>query len=373
MENLGIIKPEFWKAKKVLITGHTGFKGTWLSLWLKNLGAEVSGFSNGITTNPSFYELLDWGGNFHSFTGDIRNLDELAKFMAASGPEIVFHLAAQSLVVQSYKDPVGTVATNVMGTLHVLEAVRNIPSVKAVVVVTSDKCYENHENKAYYTENDSLGGRDPYSSSKACAELLTAAYRTSFFQSGNAGGAMKIGLASARAGNVIGGGDWAADRLIPDCVRAFSKNETAIIRNPNSIRPWQHVLDALRGYMLLAQDLFVDNKRCSQSFNFGPNAGDSYSVSSVVSELVRLWGGPVQWKIEKTEQFKNIKEADYLHLDSSRAVKELNWRPLLNFKQSLEMTAAWYRSYLKGEPIIKESLAQINLMKTFEMQNERQL
>lgn len=357
MEGLGVVDRQFWKGKRVLVTGHTGFKGAWLALWLEKLGASVTGFSIGIPTEPSLFGALGQGGRVADLRGDIRDGEALCAALEASKPEIVFHLAAQSLVRLSYQDPLGTLSTNIMGTANVLEAVRRSSSVRAVISVTSDKCYDNREQHHAYREGDPLGGRDPYSCSKGCAELVTAAYRLSFFS------ADKVGIASVRAGNVIGGGDWSADRLVPDCMRAFAAGNEVIIRSPASVRPWQHVLEALRGYLLLGQRLWSEPARFSGPFNFGPSIEDSRPVSFVVEQLCRGWGAGASFRIERSE---GLHEASLLQLDSSHAQSALGWRPLLALPEALAWTANWYKSFYSGESMRARSLESLDRLENME-------
>jgi CDP-glucose 4,6-dehydratase len=345
---------EFWREKRVLVTGHTGFKGTWLTLWLNRLRAQVTGYALAPPTHPSLFALAVVWEEIDSVEGNILDLTHLSRVVRDRQPSVIFHLAAQSLVRQSYRDPLGTYSTNVMGTANLLEAVRDVPSVKAVVVVTTDKCYENQEQQAPFRETDSLGGNDPYSSSKAAAELVTAAYRHSFFQGTR--DVPKPGVASARAGNVIGGGDWAADRLIPDVVRAVAECKEILIRNPGSVRPWQHVLDPLHGYLLLAEKLFLDPKRFGQSWNFGPDASEVSSVSSVLDLLRELWGPEVKWRRDESPQ---PHEAHYLRLDSTRAKTQLGWEPRWDLRTGMEATVQWYRAYIRQDDLRFLTLQQI--------------
>jgi CDP-glucose 4,6-dehydratase len=358
---MGRIDGAFWKGKKVLVTGHTGFKGAWLSLWLQELGAQVVGISNGVPTKPSLYRAVEWGDLHLNVESDIRDRVALSAIIAQTNPEIIFHLAAQSLVRPSYQDPVGTFSTNIMGTLNIFECARSFSSVRAVINVTSDKCYENHEGDAPYRESDRLGGRDPYSCSKACSELITTAYQRSFFIVESS--TRKVGLASVRAGNVIGGGDWSADRLIPDCVRAFSKNESVLIRNPESTRPWQHVLDAARGYLLTAQALFKDPVKHSEAYNFGPDVKDATSVSNLLGEITKRWGAGAAWsKDEKSGPHESVN----LSLDSSYAREKLGWAPLLSISQSLDLTVAWYKAFQTGGKMTSLSQSQIKHVASLE-------
>jgi CDP-glucose 4,6-dehydratase len=349
------MRPEFWKGRKVLITGHTGFKGSWLSLWLQSAGAELTGYSLSVPTDPSFFELAQVAEGMESVTGDVRDLEHLHQVIADGRPEIIIHMAAQSLVRRSYVDPVETYATNVMGTVHLLEAVRRTNSVKAAVIVTSDKCYENREWVWGYRENDPMGGYDPYSSSKGCAELLTAAFQRSYF---NPADAARHGtsIASARAGNVIGGGDWAEDRLIPDFIRSMLEGRAVAIRNPQAIRPWQHVLDPLSGYLLLVEKLYEDGARYAESWNFGPRDEDARPVSWIVERMVSLWGDGASYTLDRGE---NPHEAHYLKLDCSKAHAALGWRPQWNIEKALEATVTWYKAYRSGKSLRGLSLEQI--------------
>jgi CDP-glucose 4,6-dehydratase len=331
--------PDFWFRKRVLVTGHTGFKGSWLCLWLQSLGAQVTGYSLPPPTEPSLYELAHIQRGMNAIAGDVLDLAHLRRVMREGQPEIIFHLAAQSLVRRSYLDPVATYATNVMGTVHVLESIRPVASVRAVLVVTSDKCYENREDLRAYCETDRLGGTDPYSNSKACAELVTAAFRKSFFMT--PGGA-KTGIASARAGNVIGGGDWAADRLIPDVMRATFAGEEISIRNLQSVRPWQHVLDPLSGYLALAEKLYHDPEHFSESWNFGPDDSETSSVLNVLGLLKELWGPGISWRLDDRV---HPHEARLLNLDSGKAKTRLGWEPRWNLNSALKATVQWYKAY----------------------------
>jgi CDP-glucose 4,6-dehydratase len=356
MEGLAVTDPNFWHGKNVFVTGHTGFKGAWLALWLELLGARVTGFSVDIPTEPNLFSLLSPWSTLVDLRGDVRDLAALTQAMKQAGPEIVFHLAAQSLVRPSYADPVGTYATNIMGTVHILEAARTIGSVKAIVNVTSDKCYDNCETDTPYREEDPFGGKDPYSSSKGCAEIVTAAYRSSFFTD------KAVGIASARAGNVLGGGDWSVDRLVPDCVRAFVRNEAAIIRNPLSVRPWQHVLDAVRGYLLLAQRLYSNSAQFSRGFNFGPSNAETQTVQAVVKTLCAEWGGEARC-IERPEEGTPLREAHTLSLDSTLAQQLLGWRQLLSLPEALRWTALWYRNQTMNTESVREySIEQLTKM-----------
>ncbi|MDE3749492.1 CDP-glucose 4,6-dehydratase [Methylobacterium radiotolerans] len=333
--------PEFWSGRRVLVTGHTGFKGAWLSVWLARLGAQVTGFALAPETEPSLYTLA-LADQVDSRMGDVRDLAALSACVADTQPEVVLHLAAQALVRPSYSDPVGTYASNVMGTVHLLEAVRACPSVRAVVIVTSDKAYENREWVWAYREDEPMGGRDPYSNSKGCAELVTSAYRASFF--GSAGHPARI--ASARAGNVIGGGDWSMDRLIPDMVRAFGRGEPVQIRSPGAVRPWQHVLEPLSGYLRLAEVLCEqDGTRYAEGWNFGPADEDCRPVSEVVARLAQGWGEGVRWQLASGI---HPHEATFLKVDASKARAHLGWDRRLRLAEALDWTGMWYRAQAQG-------------------------
>lgn len=345
----------FWSGRSVFLTGHTGFKGAWLALWLESLGAKVTGFSLPPPTSPSLYEAGRIGCGVKTVLGDIRDLEAMRKIFQETRPQSVFHLAAQPLVRYGYQNPVETYQTNVMGTVNVLECVRSTPSVEAVVVVTSDKCYENREWVWGYREGDALGGYDPYSNSKGCSELVVSAYRQSYF--GQADSAVRSpSIATVRAGNVIGGGDWAADRLVPDMVRAFSRGKPVSIRYPKATRPWQHVLEPLSGYLLLAQRLVEDGARYSGAWNFGPSAAGEQPVEFIADGLARLWGPPASWGHEDGEHWH---EAGYLKLDSSKARMMLGWKPRWSLETALEMVVEWYRAFYEGRDMRRLSLAQL--------------
>jgi CDP-glucose 4,6-dehydratase len=331
----------FWRGKRVLVTGHTGFKGSWLSLWLARLGAQVEGLALPPPTQPSCFEAAGVGRRIQSHIGDIRDAAAVLRHFRRQQPEIVFHLAAQALVRLSHRDPVGTYLTNVMGTVHVLDATRQTGSARVIVVVTSDKCYENREQLWGYREGDAMGGHDPYSSSKGCTELVAAAYRRSYFENPNH---PRTRLATARAGNVIGGGDWAEDRIVPDCLRALARGQTIIIRRHNAVRPWQHVMEPLAGYLALAQKLWHDDPGVGPAYNFGPYDSEIQPVSAIVSKIVDLWGGG-SWKTEPTD---NLHEAGLLALDSTLARSELGWRPQLSIPEALGLTIEWFRAYQNG-------------------------
>jgi CDP-glucose 4,6-dehydratase len=341
--------------RSVLVTGHTGFKGGWLSLWLHELGAEVHGFALEPPTTPSFFETAGIASCLKSDTrADLADLERLKATFARARPVVVFHLAAQPLVRASYRDPLGTFRTNVMGTAHVLEAARDASSVRAVVVITTDKVYENREQPDHaYAEHDPLGGHDPYSGSKAAAEIVTESFRKSFFANG--GGPR---IATARAGNVIGGGDWAEDRLVPDCLRAFDRGEPVRLRNPGAVRPWQHVLEPLSGYLRLAERLVSkDGAGFASAWNFGPNASDDASVSAVADAAAKLWGGKA--RVEHAPSRDNPHEAGYLRLDNAKAKKELRWTPRWSLRDALERTVAWHRAWRDKADLRALSLAQI--------------
>lgn len=339
----------FWRGKRVFLTGHTGFKGSWLSLWLVSLGAKVTGYALEPPTDPSLFALAGVGELVNSTIADVRDLERLKEEMAKVAPEIVIHMAAQPLVRDSYKIPVDTYAVNVMGTVHLLEAVRNCPSVRAVVNVTTDKVYENREWHWGYRENEPFGGYDPYSSSKACSELVTAAYRSSYFVNStfNSSTLQRHGaaVATARAGNVIGGGDWATDRLIPDVIRAILAGEAVPIRNPHAIRPWQHVLEPLSGYLALAQRLYTDGPAFASGWNFGPPEEDARPVQWLVERLCALWGAGADWRLDGGD---HPHEAHYLKLDCAKAHAELCWWPRWGLERTLASIVEWTRAYQNG-------------------------
>jgi CDP-glucose 4,6-dehydratase len=346
------MKPEFWRDKNVLITGHTGFKGGWLSLWLQSLGARVTGYALAPPTRPSLFEVAGVADGMSSVEGDIRDFAALRQTIAASRAEIVIHMAAQALVRYSYDNPVETYATNVMGTVNVFEAVRQTRGVRVVLNITSDKCYENREWMWGYRENEPMGGHDPYSSSKGCAELVTHAYRSSYFSATDSGTV----IASARAGNVIGGGDWATDRLIPDIVRAFMQETPVVIRNPGAIRPWQHVLEPLSGYLTLVQHLWENGQAFAGGWNFGPADQDARPVLWIVREMIGQWGEGARYELEREPQ---VHEANYLKLDSSRARALLGWAPRLDLAQALAWLTDWYQGYRSGADMRRLTLEQI--------------
>lgn len=349
------VNPSFWSGKKVLVTGHTGFKGSWLVLWLKQMGAHVLGYALQPSTSRAMFEQVNLEAYIESHLENILNIDRLKSVFDKFKPDIVFHLAAQSLVHYSYKNPVETYQTNVMGTLNVLEAIRITHSVKAAVMVTTDKCYENKEWVWGYRENDPMGGDDPYSSSKGCAELLIASYRKSFFSSDDH--RSMTGIASARAGNVIGGGDWSENRLIPDCVRAVEAQTHIDIRNPNSIRPWQHVLDCLSGYLLLSEKLYHSPEQLSSAWNFGPSSQDMKPVSWVVDKFVETWKQDANWSFDSSPDYPV--ESESLKLDCSKARSKIGWTPKWSLSQAIEKTVEWYALVGQGEDPYQLSLKQI--------------
>ena len=343
---------EFWKGKKVFITGHTGFKGSWLCLWLQDCGADITGFSLAPNSNPSLFESASVANNMSSIIGDIRDLDFLKDSVLRSSPDIIIHMAAQPLVRYSYENPHDTYSTNVMGTINIFEAARKTSSVKAILNVTTDKCYENKEWIWAYRENEPMGGHDPYSSSKACSELVTSAYRQSFFYNESS-----ASVASARAGNVIGGGDWSKDRLIPDILNSFEKNKEVLIRNPNAIRPWQHVLEPLHGYLQLAEKLYLEGEYYSQGWNFGPEDEDVRAVRDIIDYLVDSWDGNVSWRHDVSDQ---PHEAQLLKLDISKAKNLLNWSPKLRIFETLDWVVEWHKNWVTGNDSKNFTLKQIH-------------
>jgi len=347
----------FYNNRRVFVTGHTGFKGAWLCLWFHSLGARVTGYALDPPTDPSLFMLCSIDELVTSIRGDVRNLAPLAEALRAADPEIVIHMAAQAIVRDSYDDPVATFSTNIMGTVNLLEAVRHVPSVKAVIVVTTDKCYENREWVWGYRENEPLGGHDPYSSSKACAELVAAAYRRSFFTASpqDPEGSGQPHLATARAGNVIGGGDWAKDRLIPDCVRALSAGEKLLIRHPSAVRPWQHVLEPLTGYLMLAARLCSEGASFADAWNFGPSEEDARPVGWIVERLATTIPG-FAWEKDGRLQ---PHEASHLRLESSKARARLGWRHRWPLETALDKTMAWYEAWRQGGNMREVSLRQI--------------
>lgn len=342
----------FWKGKKVFLTGHTGFKGSWLSLWLQSMGAEVKGFALTPPTTPALFDEAKVGQGMQSEIGDIRDLQAVTRSMTDFNPDVLIHMAAQPLVRLSYREPVETYATNVMGSLHVLEAARQCLNLRAIVNVTTDKCYENREWEWGYREDEPMGGHDPYSNSKGCVELLTSAYRKSFFNI-----QQTAALASARAGNVIGGGDWAEDRLIPDILRAFEKGLPVTIRNPQATRPWQHVLEPLSGYLLLAEHLWSYGQSYAQGWNFGPKDEDARPVDWILNHMVETWGDGASWQLGQDPQ---PHEANFLKLDISKARARLHWSPTWGLETTLARIVNWHRAWLSGEDMQVRCLEEIN-------------
>lgn len=345
----------FWKGKRVLLTGHTGFKGAWLSLWLESLGADVTGYALAPPTNPSLFQIAEVAKGMRSLHGDVRDLERLTQTLNDCRPEVVFHLAAQSLVRVSYRDPIETYTTNVLGTVNLLEAVRRTSGVRVVINVTSDKCYENDGRLMGYAESAPMGGHDPYSSSKGCAELVTAAYCRSFFHTDSLP-AKDVAIASVRAGNVIGGGDWAEDRLVPDCMRALLCSQPVCVRNPDAVRPWQFVLEPLGGYLLLAERLWQSGADYVGAWNFGPAAADAKPVRWAVERLIQLWGEEASWVQNKG---CHPHEARYLQLDCSKARTRLGWRPRTDVDQALRWVVDWYKAFRAGRDPRAVTLEQI--------------
>ncbi len=349
------MRPEFWKGKRVFVTGHTGFKGSWLSLWLQSMGTNLTGYALAPRPEINMFDTTRVASGMHSIIGDIRDYGALSTAMMNAQPEIVLHLAAQPLVVQSFKDPVETYSTNVMGTVYVLEAVRSIPSVRAVVVITTDKCYENREWVWGYRETDNLGGYDPYSNSKACVELVCSAYRSSYFNlSDNSISGAR--LATARAGNVIGGGDWSENRILPDLIRAFATGTTANVRNPMAVRPWQHVLDPLYGYLMLAEQLFENGADVSDAWNFGPASNDCRTVGWIADQLAYEWGDGANWSNQGSLPFH---ETNFLSLDCRKAELRLGWKPKWDIEKSLREVVSWYRAFLSGGDMRDLTMSQL--------------
>jgi CDP-glucose 4,6-dehydratase len=344
-----MVDVSFWQGKRVYLTGHTGFKGSWLALWLADMGVTVKGYALSPPTTPSLFEEAKVTEKIESHIGDIRDFETLKTSMQSFNPDILIHMAAQPLVRLSYKEPLETYETNVMGTAKVLEAARSCSNLKSIVSVTTDKCYENKEWVWGYREDEPMGGYDPYSSSKGCAELVTSAYRRSFMQE------QGIGLSSARAGNVIGGGDWADDRLIPDILRAFEKKQPVIIRNPASTRPWQHVLEPLSGYLVLAQNLYQNPEGFAEGWNFGPDEDDAKPVDWILSHMVQSWQGS-SWELDKNAQ---PHEAGYLKLDISKAKSCLNWHPTWRLERTLSKIIEWHQSWLNKEDMQDKCLEEI--------------
>ena len=347
--------PAFWQNKRVLVTGHTGFKGSWLSLWLQSMGANVCGLALTPPTSPALFDIAGVAEHMAHHVVDIRDYEQVHAVMAGFQPEIIFHMAAQPLVRLSYQQPVETYATNVMGTVHVLEAARQVASVKAIVNITTDKCYENREWAWGYREDEPMGGHDPYSNSKGCAELVSSAYRKSFLQQAG------IAMATVRAGNVIGGGDWALDRLVPDILRALQNGQPVAIRNPHAIRPWQHVLEPLSGYLLLAERLYQHGQQDAEGWNFGPRDEDAQPVQWIVEKLCEAWGNHATWTLQAGD---HPHEANYLKLDISKARQRLSWTPRWPLQTALQHIAEWHKAWLDGQDMRAMCLKQINLYQT---------
>ena len=341
----------FWRSKRVLITGHTGFKGSWLSLWLQSMGAQLQGIALTPPSTPALFNEANVAKDMEHQAADIRDYDKIKTLVAKFKPEVLIHLAAQPLVRLSYQQPVETYATNVMGTVHVMEAARHAGSVRAIVNITTDKCYENKEWAWGYREDESMGGHDPYSSSKGCAELVSSAYRKSFFKTEG------IAMATARAGNVIGGGDWAIDRLVPDILRALERHQPVQIRNPRAIRPWQHVLEPLSGYLLLAERLYKNGQTDAEGWNFGPRDEDAQPVQWIVERLCETWGQGATWALQSGD---HPYEANYLKLDISKAKQRLQWEPRWSLRHALEQITEWHRAWLSGDDMQAMCLQQIN-------------
>lgn len=358
MENV-VDQASIWRGKRVFLTGHTGFKGGWLALWLASKGAHVRGYALDPSTTPNLFTEAKVGSVVDDVRGDICDSATLEPALREFAPEVIFHMAAQPLVRYSYEDPIGTYETNVIGTARVLDAVRRTPSVRAVVSVTTDKCYENKEWLWGYRETDALGGYDPYSSSKACAEIVSAAYRQSYFPVSKMA-EHRCAIATGRAGNVIGGGDWSTDRLIPDLVRGFLANEPVLIRRPHSIRPWQHVLEPLHGYIRLAENLLSpqpqDAARFATAFNFGPADDDAQPVGWIVEKMTQFWGGNASWVLDADP---GVHEAGYLKLDASRARAELAWHPRLRLQVTLQWLVQWYKAWQSGDDMHSFTMQQI--------------
>jgi CDP-glucose 4,6-dehydratase len=353
LENLVIMRTvnrTFWKGKRVFLTGHTGFKGSWLSLWLEDMGAVVKGFSLEPYTQPNLFEVAKISSGIESEIGDIRDYEKLKSSIESFSPNVILHLAAQPLVRDSYEDPLGTYETNVMGTANLLQVSRELPDLKSIVIVTTDKCYENREWEWGYRENEAMGGYDPYSSSKGCAELVTSAFRRSFFQSTD------VAIATARAGNVIGGGDWSRDRLIPDVLRSYNQGEQVIIRNPKATRPWQHVIEPLSGYLILAEELYNRGSAFAEPFNFGPKDEDCQSVESILNTININWKDCPGWKLDDEA---NPHEARFLKLDISKAKDKLNWTPKWNLESTIKRIVDWNKACNRQEDMRQYCIYEI--------------
>ena len=346
---------QFWKNKNIFITGHTGFKGSWLSLWLNELGSNVTGYSLSPDSKISMFKSLSLEEKINTVFGDVRDYEKLKEQIIVAKPDIVIHMAAQALVLESYQNPIDTYETNLMGTVNIMNAMREVPSIKAFINVTSDKCYENKENSIAFKEDDALGGVDPYSSSKACSELITSAYRHSFYKD-------TVAIATARAGNVIGGGDWALNRIIPDFIKKINQQQKLTIRNPNSIRPWQFVLEPLSGYLKLAEKLFSEGPAYAESWNFGPDAQNGKSVEWLISKFDKEYGRGDNFEIESKNN--SPYEASYLKLDCSKSIRRLDWAPKLTIEQSISMTCAWYKNFYENN--LDMYTFSVNQIKQFE-------
>jgi len=351
-----VMSTQFWKDKTILLTGHTGFKGSWLSLWLQKLGANLIGFSKSIPTEPSLFEIANVKEEMTSVIGNVCNYSKLSDIITDYKPEIVIHMAAQAILRESYKDPIETYATNVMGTVNLLESIRNSNSVRVILNITSDKCYEPKKFPEDYKEDDPMGGYDPYSSSKGCSELVTSSFRNSFFNPKEFV-KHKVALASARAGNVIGGGDWGLDRLIPDIMRGIFDNKPIRIRNPNATRPWQHVLEPLNGYLLLIEKMWTDGPEFSEGWNFGPSETNSKSVKWIVEKISQKWNQKISWIIDDN---KNPHEENYLGLDCSKIRSKLGWTSKMNLDKGISLTIDWYKQYEQKNDMKKVTEKQID-------------
>ena len=346
------VNEKFWENKKVFVTGHTGFKGSWLCLWLQKMNSIICGYSLEPNSNPNLFNLANVDQKMKSIIGDIRDLEKIKHKINDFDPDIVIHMAAQPLVRLSYVDPVETYTTNVIGTLNLLEACRSCKSLKSIVVITTDKCYENKEKDEGYKEFEPMGGHDPYSSSKGCCELLVSSYRRSYFNDKNS-----ASLASVRAGNVIGGGDWSKDRLIPDILNSFKDSKTVKIRNPKSIRPWQHVLEPLSGYLILAERLYINGDKYAEAWNLGPDIEDCKTVEWILNNMVKKWGEGASWKYEKND---NLHEANFLKLDCTKAASMLNWFPKWKLDYTLSLIIDWYKQFINKSDMRDICLKEIS-------------
>ncbi len=360
MQAVGI-DPDFWRGRRVFVTGHTGFMGGWLCLWLNRLGARVAGYSLAPPTRPSIFETLKLAGDMESITADVRDLERLSAAIGDFNPEVVMHLAAQPLVGRARERPVDTFETNVMGTVNLMQAMRSAGTLRAALIITTDKVYDNREWPWGYRETDGLGGGEPYGSSKACAELVVEAFKHSYFAPQPGSAETPVGIATVRAGNIVGGGDWAGNRLIPDAVRAFAAKRPLVLRNPDALRPWQHVLDPLRGYLALAERLFEAPGDWQGAWNFGPSEADACTVSAVADEMVRLWGNGASWAEEMSEEGKPY-EAKLLSLNSSKAGAALKWAPVWDIGRTLAATLDWYKAHLAQNDMRAFSFQQIAVM-----------